>query len=166
MQLFGPIAIMDTFLPSDTPKSEFPGRSHFDYCVNYVVGLCDEALPGLPSSYSDAYYGRATASACKMLKARVLLLAASPIYNGEFPIKGWKNTNYETPGYGNELVSYTKDNSKWQTALDACLDAIETAESTGHKLFDMDAIDAIINNYQLPLPEIPGNVDDEFKKGY
>lgn len=164
MQLFGPIAIMDTFLPSDTPKGDFLGRSHFDYCVNYVVGLCDEALPGLPSSYTDAYYGRATASACKMLKARVLLLAASPIYNGEFPVKGWTNTNFETPGYGNELVSYTEDKSKWQTALDACLDAIKTAEDAGHKLFDMDAIDAVIANYQLPLPEIPGNDDEEFAK--
>ena len=164
MQLFGPIPIMDTFLPSDTPKGDFPGRSHFDYCVNYVIDLCDEALSGLPPSYTAAYYGRATTSACKMLKARVLLLAASPMYNGEFPAKGWKNTNFETPGYGNELVSYTYDSSKWQTALDACLDAIETAEGAGHKLFDMDAIDAIIANYDLPLPLIPGSVSDEFKK--
>ena len=164
MQLFGPIPIMDTFLPSDTPKGDFPGRSHFDYCVNYVIDLCDEALSGLPPSYTAAYYGRATTSACKMLKARVLLLAASPMYNGEFPAKGWKNTNFETPGYGNELVSYTYDSSKWQTALDACLDAIETAEGAGYKLFDMDAIDAIIANYDLPLPLIPGSVSDEFKK--
>ena len=160
MQLFGPIPIMDTFLPSDTPKGDFPGRSHFDYCVNYVIDLCDEALSGLPPSYTAAYYGRATTSACKMLKARVLLLAASPMYNGEFPAKGWKNTNFETPGYGKELVSTTYDEAKWDRALTACQEALSAAEAAGYRLFDVNTANSIAERQKVDLSFIPGREED------
>ena len=74
---------------------------------------------------------RATSVICKALKARVLLLAASPLYNGEFPFRSWRNDTYETPGYGKELVSLTYDRAKWERARKACEEAVTLAESNG-----------------------------------
>lgn len=106
---------------------QFPGRSHYDYCVDYVVRLLEEAEADLPAVVADDDAGRATSTICKALKARVLLTAASPLWNGSFPYKNWKNTNYETPGYGKELVSNQYSAQKWERALTACEEALTLA---------------------------------------
>jgi hypothetical protein len=50
--------------------------------VQYVVAQLDEAAAGLPASTSAAWQlGRATHGAALALKARMLLYAASPLYN-------------------------------------------------------------------------------------
>ncbi|MBT1711833.1 RagB/SusD family nutrient uptake outer membrane protein [Fulvivirgaceae bacterium PWU5] len=50
--------------------------------VQYVVAQLDEAASGLPASNNSAWQlGRATRGAALALKARMLLYAASPLYN-------------------------------------------------------------------------------------
>ena len=120
LERFGPVPIIDTYPEMNMPASSFPGRSHYDYCVDYVVRLLEEAEADLPAVVADDDLGRATSTICKALKARVLLTAASPLWNGSFPYKNWKNTNYETPGYGKELVSNQYSAQKWERALTAC----------------------------------------------
>ena len=166
MVQFGPIPIMDEIPDRNTLPENFPGRSHFDYCTDYVARLCDEAYPNLPDEYSNLqYYGRATKSMAKMLIAKVRLLAASPLWNGEFPAASWANENYETPGYGKELVSYTYDPAKWETARQACLDAITEAEAAGHKLLDLDGSEELRKSDGIDnLPQIPG-VDTSTPEG-
>lgn len=157
MNYCGPIPIMDTQLPMDTGKGDLPGRSHFDACVGYVVNLCREAYPNLPDEFADErYYGRATKTICRMLEAKVRVLAASPLWNGSFPFPAWKNSNYETPGYGMELVSHSYDQNKWKLAFEACEAAIEEADKNNYKLMDMTVSEAIRSNDQIPLPQIPG----------
>lgn len=56
-------------------------RSSFDETINYVVQLCDEAAVDLPPVYTDNELGRATRGAALALKARMLLYAASPLWN-------------------------------------------------------------------------------------
>ena len=77
--------------------------------------------------------GRMTSTICKAIKAKVLLLAASPLYNGSFPYPDFKNTNWETPGYGQELISHTYDASKWNRAYAAANEAINWAENQGDR---------------------------------
>ncbi len=158
LELYGPIPIMDKQLPRDTPASEFPGRSHFDYCVDYIVGLLDEAAKELPSTYAlDDTYNRGNAVICKALKARLLLYAASPLWNGSFPYPNWRNTNYETPGYGKELVSTKYDPKKWERALTACKEALEFAEKEGgRKLMDVETAMKMAEDQGVPLPSVPG----------
>ena len=157
LQLFGPIPIVDHFMEANQPKSDFPGRSHFDYCVKYICDLLDEAAEGLPANYSNySYYGRATSIACKAIKARVLVLAASPLWNGEFPDKTWCNTSYETPGYGKELVSHTYDATKWTKARDAMAEAVRLAEAAGAELFTLEDSEILRKNQNIGLPVIPG----------
>lgn len=168
LAFFGPCPISDKLLSTNIAKEDIPGRSHFDYCVDYIVGLLDEAAQSLPSiDPSSDYCGRATSVACKALKARVLLLAASPMWNGSFPDKTWKNSNYETPGYGKELVSSTFSQEKWERARKAAKEALQAATDAGFALFDMESSEILRGNQNIPLPTIPGKgesaADIEFK---
>lgn len=120
LQAFGPCPLITEKVDPGITNDEIPGRSHFDYCVDYIVGKLDDAARVLPATRPTNYLGRATSTMAKGLKARVLLYAASPLWNGSFPRQDWKNKNYETPGYGNELVSSTYSRDKWTRALTAC----------------------------------------------
>ena len=55
--------------------------------------------------------GRATSVIAKAIKARMLVYAASPLWNGNFPYSegDWCNKTFETPGYGKSLVSHSYD---------------------------------------------------------
>ena len=164
LESYGPIPIIDKFYSQDTPKSQFPGRSHFDYCVDKIVGWLDEAAAVLPATVQETELGRATSTICLALKARVLLYAASPLWNGSFPFHNWKNTNYQTPGYGYELVSLTYDPKKWDRAKKACEDALTMALTSGNrKLFTLEDSENLRTSAGISLPDIP-NTDDDFKR--
>lgn len=50
--------------------------------INYIVSQLDEAAAGLPASNGSSWpLGRATEGAARALKSRILLYAASPLYN-------------------------------------------------------------------------------------
>ena len=70
------------------------------------MGWLDEAAKVLPATVDVNDLGRATSVASKALKARELLYAASPLWNGGFPFTGWKNTNYETPQVKDAMFRY------------------------------------------------------------
>src|SRR2546430_12845451 len=56
-------------------------RNSFKETVDFIVANADSAAALLPPSYSGADVGRATKGAALALKARVLLYAASDLYN-------------------------------------------------------------------------------------
>ena len=58
----GPIPIIDQFISSNNSKDESTrSSSHFDYCVEYIVKLLDDASYVLPPEHTNSsYYGRAT----------------------------------------------------------------------------------------------------------
>lgn len=163
LRRYGPIVILENQPGLDTPTTGFAGRYHFDYCVDWICDKLDEAAKDLPATRVDAEHGRMTSTICKAIKAQVLLLAASPLWNGEFPYANFKNTNFETPGYGLELVSRSYDASKWQRAYDAADEAIKYAESAGGRSIYTDDY---YTSAGVSLDDlyVPGNVDDEFKK--
>ncbi|MEJ7693133.1 RagB/SusD family nutrient uptake outer membrane protein [Daejeonella sp.] len=60
-----------------------PGkRNTYEECVNYITAECDAAAALLPLEQVSQDYGRITKGACLALKARMLLYAASPLFNG------------------------------------------------------------------------------------
>lgn len=81
-------------------------RSTYDECVSYISGLCDEAAELLPLTWPDNQLGRATKGAALALKARLLLYAASPLFND--PAK--PNDSPENGQY---------DPTKWEKAAEA-----------------------------------------------
>lgn len=158
LRSYGPIPITDSYIDMDTPASDYVGRYHFDYCVDWIVEQLDEAAADLPAYREKAdEWGRVTSVIAKAIKARMLLYAASPLWNGSFPYPAWKNTNFETPGYGKDLVSSSYDATKWDRALTACKEALALAEGAGkHELYDIDDYYSI---QQLSLPYVPGLSD-------
>ena len=160
LQAMGPCPIITEKVDPNITNNQIPGRSHFDYCVDYIVKKLDDAAAILPPVRETDDLGRATSTICKALKARVLLCAASPLWNGSFPYPNWKNVNFETPGYGMELVSTTYDRSKWERALTAAQEAFAAADGAGYKLFDIETADQIAQNDGIGLMYIPGKEED------
>jgi hypothetical protein len=56
-------------------------RSSYDSTVDFIVAESDSAAALLPESYGAADLGRATQGAAMALKSRILLYAASPLWN-------------------------------------------------------------------------------------
>lgn len=75
-------------------------RNSYDECVDYIISDLNDAINRLPAKMEGENSGRASADACKALKARVLLYAASPLNNPN------------------------NDKSKWEKARDASLEVI------------------------------------------
>ncbi|MBN1144638.1 MAG: RagB/SusD family nutrient uptake outer membrane protein [Bacteroidales bacterium] len=70
-------------------------RSTFDQCVAFIEQDLDEAIPDLPVKLSttESTFGRATQDACKALLSRVLLFAASPLFNPSNDIGKWQKAS-------------------------------------------------------------------------
>lgn len=95
-------------------------RSSWSDCVEYVVKDCETAAKDLPVSYTGLEYGRATKGACLGLKSRLLLYAASPLFNG-----GSVATDPEVVA----LTAYpTYDATRWSRAAQAAKDVINMAQ--------------------------------------
>lgn len=78
---YGGVPIVDEVIDKNTDWiSRFPRRSFSD-CVDFIVANCDAAAADLPATYDVGNYGRATKGAAMALKARMLLYAASDLYN-------------------------------------------------------------------------------------
>lgn len=163
LRRYGPIAIIEDRLPMDASPSSFPGRMHYDYCVKWICDRLDEAAEELPAIRPGSETGRATSTICKALKSRVLLYAASPLFNGEFPYPEWKN-KVETPGYGYELVSSTYDRNKWEVAKRAAQDALTFALTEGQRELyqgsETNETELMIRKMFVPVD----GADDEFKR--
>ena len=65
----------------DTPADNMLGRRPYDECIDWVADLLDDAATRLPATRNSSDYGRATSVIAKSLKARMLLYAASPLFN-------------------------------------------------------------------------------------
>lgn len=91
-------------------------RSTFGECVDYIVSECDAVKDSLrpnPVAAPELNSHRATRGAALALKARVLLYAASPLFNGQ------------NIASGNPLTGYTSYNKeRWKLASDAARDLI------------------------------------------
>lgn len=92
-------------------------RSSFAACVDYIAGLCDESYTDLPAP-NNVNFGRASKGAALALKARLLLYAASPLYNG----KGYDGSDNEFICYG----SY--DKKRWESAAAAAAEVIRLGD--------------------------------------
>ncbi|MDD4992847.1 MAG: RagB/SusD family nutrient uptake outer membrane protein [Paludibacter sp.] len=100
-----------------SPDDIKPVRNTFEECVNYITTECDMASHDLVVKPSGRSYGRVGAGASKALKARVLLYAASPLYNG---------SNYAPDNYQKELLGYPVYNKeRWKLAMEAAKDLIQ-----------------------------------------
>lgn len=88
-------------------------RNTYDECVNYIVSECDAITPDLPrgSAVAATEFGRIPSEAAMALKLRVLLYAASPLFNGG---------GFESDPGIRALTGYpAADNSRWNKVIAA-----------------------------------------------
>ncbi|HYH55868.1 MAG TPA: RagB/SusD family nutrient uptake outer membrane protein, partial [Anseongella sp.] len=95
-------------------------RSSVDECVDYIVSELDKAQAELPEWHDNAQdYARIQGAAIQAIKSRVLLYAASPLYNGNSDYANFKNSD------GKQLISQQFDAEKWRRAAEAAKAVIE-----------------------------------------
>ncbi|MDB5024880.1 MAG: hypothetical protein JWP78_2635 [Mucilaginibacter sp.] len=85
-------------------------RNTYSDCVNYIISECEAAAQDLPFTQTGINYGRASKGACLALKSRVLLYAASPLFNGTTLASGDLGQYVGYPAY---------DKERWKLAEDA-----------------------------------------------
>jgi len=132
LRQYGPIPIIKTAATSNTPTEEMQlERRPYDECVEFISNLLDQSaklLPPIVNSQNDL--GRATKPAAYALKSRLLLYAASPLFNGNSMYASVKNHD------GLALFNPVYDVNKWKLAAAAADSAIFWAELTGHKIYN------------------------------
>jgi hypothetical protein len=140
MRMYGPVVLVRTNLPINAGIKEVQvARAPVDECFDYLVQLLDEAaaedaLPVIIESQGTEL-GRITRPIALALKAKVLVTAASPVFNGNVDYASLANTD------GTKLFNATYDAGKWDKAAKACKAAIDLAHQAGHKLYTF-ALDA------------------------
>ncbi|MCH7400985.1 RagB/SusD family nutrient uptake outer membrane protein [Belliella kenyensis] len=132
LRMYGPIPIIDTNVPIDAPEDEVNvKRRSVDDVVNYIADLLEEAADKLPMTITDrtTEMGRLTRPAAMALRAKLLVMAASPLFNG--------NSDYATLTNkdGEQLFNTSFEMSKWERALAATTVAVADAEAAGHFLY-------------------------------
>jgi hypothetical protein len=107
----------------DKMKTE---RNTFAECVDYILSECEAVAPDLTVRPAGRDYGRVGSGACMGLKSRVLLYAASLLYNGGAEVPA---------GYPKELVAYPEyEKERWKAAMDAAMDVISLG---AYQLYDV-----------------------------
>lgn len=113
VRIFGAVKLVGDTIYNITDVIPYT-RNTYKECIDYIVKECDTAATMLPSADIQAAsdYGRVTSGACLALKARMLLTAASPLFNG---------TPSTTDNTYLKYICYssTYDASLWQKAAAA-----------------------------------------------
>ncbi len=101
-------------------------RHTVDENIDFIVSELDKCIADLPLSLSETtenierWQGRVTRGAAMALKSRILLTAASPLFNGcELYVGQMQNM------YGNYLFPQTPDPEKWEEAAKAAKEVID-----------------------------------------
>lgn len=148
LRMYGPIPIIDVNASvSGTPDEVKPYREPVDKVVKYITNLMNEAAIDLPMErdvIEGTEAGRINNLIAKSMRAKVLVYAASKLFNG--------NTDYANmiDARGEQLFSQTFDPAKWDTAAVACLEAINLCHEQNKDL------------YRLVDPQL-SNANDTFK---
>ncbi|PWJ57949.1 putative outer membrane starch-binding protein [Dyadobacter jejuensis] len=134
LRMYGPIPLVRQNIEvSEGLDAVRVSRDPVDEVNEYIVELLDEAIanPELPLTITDVgtELGRLTKVAAYALKAKVLVTAASPLFNGNSDYASFTNKD------GTPLFATSYDENKWIDAVQACKEAIEVAEMNGHNLF-------------------------------
>ena len=133
IRCYGPVILITEKPDATVPKEDYLPRTNFDACVDFVCQKFDAAASGLPATRSGdriQEFGLATSIAAKALKAKMLLYAASPLFNGNSKFAELKDKNT-----GENLMPLTYDANKWVKARDAYKEAIDLAEGAGYALY-------------------------------
>lgn len=132
LRAYGPIPLIKENLPISAGVEEAKvERKPIDECVDYIVSLLDEASTNLPDNIQAeaTELGRITKPIALAMKAKVLMTAASPLFNGNPDYANFKSKT------GVAFFNPVFDKEKWRIAAEAAKAAIDAAHANGNKLY-------------------------------
>jgi hypothetical protein len=128
VRAYGPIPIKDVNLSvTDDTETTHVRRNTMDECIEYCVGKIDDVLERqhlmVNVQNPQTQWGRITKGVALMMKAKMLVTFASPLFNGNRDYIGLVDD------LGVEIFNPRKSEDEqtalWQRAADACKDAID-----------------------------------------
>lgn len=135
VRMYGPIPLIKDNLPLESSHDDVKVyRQPVNECFDYINELLDQAianenLPDNINGVENTELGRITKVTAMAIKAKVLVTAASPLFNGGNPGFFTLKDNQ-----GRQLFNSAPDPQKWVKAADACKAAVEFAEAQGFGL--------------------------------
>ncbi|KJF45374.1 RagB/SusD family nutrient uptake outer membrane protein [Draconibacterium sediminis] len=132
LRMYGPTPIIDDNLPiSASPDDVKVERQPVSKVVSYIVDLLDEAVIDLPLKIENetVELGRINQVIAYSIKAKVLVLDASPIFNRSGVFDDLLSSD------GQKLIDKTEDDKKWVIAKEAVEMAIEKSHEAGIHLY-------------------------------
>ena len=152
IEVYGPIPFEPGVLyPVDGQTSDMMTTQRpYDEIVDWIDQELKDVSTKLVAAYTDNNdWGRATSIMALAIRARTLLFAASPLFNGNPDLKDWKNAD------GENLFSANVDLQKWERAAKAHEELIAAAQAADYDLYkeynNDGSIDAFMSYYNMSL---------------
>ena len=125
---YAALPIVDHVLGEGEDNTLLVPRATLQETIDFIVRLCDEAVPALPNTYASNMRGRITKGVPLCIKARTLLYAASPLFNSGAAdmILGYDHPEFVCLG------GYDKE--RWLAAAQASNEVLEWAKTAGVSL--------------------------------
>ncbi len=119
---YGPVYIWGDQRSNQTIKSDEIDRHTVDQNVDFMISEIDKAIEDLPMDIPDhkTFAGRVNKAAAMAAKSRILLYAASPLFNGCDLYKGVLKNRW-----GDYLFPQEEDPQKWEKAAQAAKAVID-----------------------------------------
>jgi hypothetical protein len=134
LRMYGPIPLVRENLPTSASIEAIQvKREPVDTCFNYIVRLLDEAAADLPLTVVKpaTETGRITKAIALSIKAKVLVEAASDLFNGNGDYAAFVDPETRQP-----FFNQTKDDGKWVKAAEACREAVAAVTEAGFRLYE------------------------------
>lgn len=141
---YGGIPIVTEVLGQGEVK--LPRRS-VEAVVDSIASWCDQAVELLPPTRGAADYGRITKLAALALKSRVLLYAASPLYNTPGEMQGEVTGARYNDERDSVLCYPTYDKNRWKLAADAAKAVLDNAPAAGVSLYNTGKVETTGDTY-------------------
>lgn len=125
---YGGVPLMTT--PLNESDVQGIKRATLQECVQFIANECDATASGLPAAYTatnSTDLSRVTKGAALALKSRLLLYAASDLWNTSSWAAGYTNPEYISLPAGDRAA-------RWQAAADAAKAVIDIAGAAGYGL--------------------------------
>ena len=130
---YGGVPLANELMDMDTDYRNIP-RNTLQECIDFIVDECGQVAPHLPAVYQASDMGRVTRGAALALKSRVLLYAASELFNNPVWAQGYERKDLIS-------LSGTDRQTRWENA----------AKTAGEVLWGADVAEAgykLSGNYQ------------------
>jgi hypothetical protein len=168
---WGPVVLLGDEIPNNNEEMAYYDRPRdlYDDCVEYICTEFEEAARYMPEKVSSVVeFGRPSRGAALALVARLRLMHASPLYNGE-PAAWLYFGNWTRKTDGAHYIAQAPDPKRWAVAAAAAKRVMDlTIEGApAYKLHTIDADDATPQlptivadpDYHRDFPDGAANID-------